>query len=319
MDDDSATRPSREVEHTLISASVDLEQLDENLFRSHSRSLWVPYSARGVFGGLVISQALLAATKSVPEDQGLHAHSLHCYFLLMASPSIPILYYVERTRQGRSFATRSVKAVQQGRTIFTLMVSFSKVEINNLVAQWPMPKVKSPEDSMKQEDLLQHLADIESDPKRKEYLLQHAQDRKNSPIEIRMATDITVTDHPVYYWYRARAVPKFEAPYQKCILAYMADLNFMNVALRAVRKNPDNPPPVTINMVASLDHAMWFYDHDFDTGEWLLYSMDSPRAGLGRGTVMGCFYNQAGKLVAVAAQEGVVRGRDPRKDAKPKL
>jgi len=312
MDDDSVMLPPKEAEHTLITASVDLEQLDENLFRSHARSLWVPHAARGVFGGIVVSQALLAATNTIPGGQGLHAHSLHCYFLLRASPSIPILYYVERTRQGRNFVTRTVKAVQQGRTIFTLMASFSRVELHSPVMQWPMPKVKSPKDSKTQEELLQSLADIESNPSRKESLLQYVQDRKNSPIEIRVATDYSA-DHPVHYWYRARAVPsKFEAPYQKCILAYMADTNFLNTAARAVRSNPENPRPLVISMLTSLDHTMWFYDHEFDTSEWVLYALDSVRVGLGRGTVMGRFYSEAGKLIAVAAQEGVLRTQRPK-------
>ena len=136
-----------------------------------------------------------------------------------------------------------MKAVQQGRTIFALMASFSRVEMHSPVAQWPMPKVRSPGDSMKQEDVFQHLADNESDQNRKEYILQYVQvckydalvlsahypmdslqDRKNSPIEIRVATDIDSTELPVHYWYRARAVPKFEAPYQKVSVTLGSEL-----------------------------------------------------------------------------------------------
>jgi len=298
-----------EAEHQLITASLELEKLDENLFRSPTKSLWVPSRARGVFGGQVISQGLLAASKTVADEA--HCHSLHCYFLLSASPSIPILYYVDRVREGRSFFTRGVKAVQRGRTIFAMMVSFSKVEPENPIAQWPFPSdVPSPEKSISQIDVLQQRADAETRPNKKAYILGLKQDRINGPIEIRIANRGGKTDghSPAMYWMRARSIPKFGAPFQKCILAYISDLNFLNSVTRAVMSTSANDQFKGMGMMASLDHSLWFYDHEFDCSEWVLFVMDSPRAGLGRGVVQGMFYNQSGTIIAVAAQEGVVRG-----------
>ncbi|KAF8334333.1 thioesterase-like superfamily-domain-containing protein [Cantharellus anzutake] len=293
---------AHQIEHQLITASLELEKLDENLFRSPTKSLWVPARGRGVFGGQVISQALLAASKTVRDD--LHCHSLHCYFLLNANPSIPILYYVDRVREGRSYATRGVKAVQKGRSVFAMMVSFSRLEPEGPV------------------DILQRRADAVSDLDRKAYLLRIKQDRINSPIEIRIAIHGEGTDKhtPAMYWMRARSIPKFDAPFQKCILAYISDLNFLHSVTRAVLSNPANSNFQGMGMMASLDHSLWFYDHEFDCSEWVLFVMGSPRAGLGRGVVQGVFYDQSGKLIAVAAQEGVARGVLKRSESdKPKL
>jgi len=296
-----------EAEHQLITASLELEQLDENLFRSPTKSLWVPSRARGVFGGQVISQALVAASKTV-ED--VHCHSLHCYFLFSASPSVPILYYVDRVREGRSFFTRAVKAAQRGRTIFVMMVSFSKVEPENPIAQWPFPSnVPSPEKSISQIDFLNQRADAEMRPDRKAHILGLVQDRIRSPVEIRMAVPTERTNCPAMYWMRARSIPKFGAPFQKCILAYISDLNFLHSVARAVMSTPANDKFNGIGMMASLDHSLWFYDHEFDCSEWVLFVVDSPRTRLGRGVVQGIFYDQSGKIIAVAAQEGVARGR----------
>jgi len=192
-----------------------------------------------------------------------------------------------------------------------MMVSFSKVEPMNPIAQWPFPAdVPSPEKCVTQNDVLRRRADVETDPDRKAQLLGLLQDRINGPIEIRIANHGGGTDghSPAMYWMRARSIPKFGAPFQKCILAYISDLNFLYSVTRAIMLTPSNDKFERVGMLASLDHSLWFYDHEFDCSEWVLFVMDSPRAGLGRGVVQGVFYNQSKAIIAVAAQEGVARG-----------
>ncbi|KAG9085333.1 hypothetical protein FS749_004482, partial [Ceratobasidium sp. UAMH 11750] len=212
-------------EHELISTSLELEQLDTKLFRS--KSLWTPARARGVFGGQVISQALLAATRCV--EEGFAVHSLHCYFLLSADGSIPILYYVEHIRDGKTYCTRTVKAAQNGRWIFMLTCSFQRPEYGQPSHSWPMPRhVPAPDDCPFQEDAFLKQAQtpgISEDAR--QMFLQYVQERKRSPIAIKPAPSVMTTDGLVQsmFWMRAKNVPKFDASFQKCILAYLSDLN----------------------------------------------------------------------------------------------
>ncbi|KAI6136848.1 hypothetical protein F5141DRAFT_1185713 [Pisolithus sp. B1] len=270
-----------QAEHSKISTSLEVEQIDENLFRSVN--LFVPMRSRGVFGGQVISQAIISATKCVDP-----AFGLHCYFLLSASPAVPIIYYVERLREGRSYSTRGVKAVQNGKTIFKLLCSFHMPEPWQPSYQWPMPDVPKLEDCELEEDLFKSLAvQNGTDEKLKEIFLTYAAERANGPIAVRRASwnvkesDGTIT---LTFWMQARTgrSEPYEAPYQKCILAYMSDLNF---------------------------------DH-FCCEDGLLYVVTCPRARDGRGVVHGRLYSRSGMSVAVTCQEGVVRadrrGPEPR-------
>ncbi|KAI6133269.1 hypothetical protein EDD16DRAFT_1467572, partial [Pisolithus croceorrhizus] len=261
-----------QAEHSKISTSLEVEQIDENLFRSVN--LFVPMRSRGVFGGQVISQAIVSATKCVDP-----AFGLHCYFLLSASPAVPIIYYVERLREGRSYSTRGVKAVQNGKTIFKLLCSFHVPEPWQPSHQWPMPDVPKLEDCELEEDLFKRLAvQNGTDEKLKEIFLTYATERANGPIAVRRASrnvkesDGTTT---LTFWMQARTgrSEPYEAPYQKCILAYMSDLNF---------------------------------DH-FCCEDGLLYVVTCPRARDGRGVVHGRLYSRSGMFVAVTCQEGVVR------------
>lgn len=309
-------------EHELISTSLELEQLDTKLFRS--KSLWTPARARGVFGGQVISQALLAATRCV--EEGFSVHSFHCYFLLSADAAIPILYYVEQIRDGRTYCTRTVKAAQNGRWIFMLTCSFQRPEYGQPGHQWPMPRhVPVPDDCPFQEDVFLKQSEkpgISDDTR--EMLLQYVQERKRSPIAIKPASSVTTTDGLVQnmFWMRAKNVPKFHESFQKCMLAYMSDLNFIGTAARSLHLTSTAKPPNRLGMLSSLDHTIWYYDHDFDCAEWLLYVMVSPRTGLGRGVVHGRIYTQQGNLIAVLTQEGVVRadlGEGSKKKPEAKL
>ncbi|KAF5377598.1 hypothetical protein D9615_005160 [Tricholomella constricta] len=312
---------SNQVEHEQISTSLEVEQLDVNLFRS--KSLWLPVRARGVFGGQVISQALVSATNCVNPAFGLH--SLHCYFLLSASPSTPIIYHVDRVRQGRSYTTLFVKAVQNGRTIFVLMCSFQKPEPWQPSHQWPMPKVPSPENCELEETRYNNLlASATISPGLKKGYQDALAERTRSPIAIKRAgehhieADGTVT---YMYWMQARNIPKYEPPFQKCILSYISDMNFISSASKTMGLKRFGQGPNTVSMTSTLDHSIYFYSDDFDCGDWLLHVINSPRTGSGRGVVHGRMYTRDGTLVAVTSQEGVVRANvrgpaEPKMDAK---
>lgn len=297
-------------EHELITASLDLERLEKNLFRS--RSLWLPSRSRGVFGGQVISQALLSATNCV--DPAYSVHSLHCYFLYSADASVPIVYNVETLRKGRSYTVCSVKAVQKGQCIFAMTCSFQRPEPLQPMHQRPMPSgVPSPDECMLQEDVYEQGArTLDASEEARERMLLYAHDRRHSPIALKLARrpgkkEIYDEHGTTMYWLKARGVGHLEPSFHKCIVAYFSDLAFIGVAGKAMGLSYPNPPPKRLAMLSSLDHTIWFYDHNINCSDWLLHVMECPVAGSGRGMVHGRLYTQEGKLVAVTAQEGVVR------------
>ncbi|KAJ8596481.1 hypothetical protein M405DRAFT_726158 [Rhizopogon salebrosus TDB-379] len=263
---------TNQAESSKISTSLELEQIEVNLFRS--KTLYQPTASRGVFGGQVISQAIVAATNCVNPVFGLH-----CYFLLSASPAIPIIYFVERLREGRSYTTRSVKAVQNGKVIFQLMCSYHMPEPWQPTHQWPMPEVPPLEECELEEVVFKRRAARENlPPDVRDLFLAYAQEREWRPIAVRRAVKASIDEHGTLTsmsWMQARTgqASNYETPYQKCILAYLSDLNF----------------------------------DDFCCEDGLLYVVVCPRAASGRAVVHGRLYSRAGKLVAVTCQEGVVR------------
>ncbi|EAU93444.2 thioesterase II [Coprinopsis cinerea okayama7 len=286
-----------QVEHEQISTSLEVEKIDVNLFRS--KSLWLPLRARGVFGG--------------------------------ASPATPIIYSVERIRDGKSYVTRSVKAIQNGQIIFMMLCSFQKPEALQPNHQWPMPQAPPPEECEYQEEKYRRLIAQNGDgmsPKVKELYEAIAYERSRSPVAIKVALEHDVSADGIVrymYWMRARSIPKYDAPFQKCILGYASDLQFIGTASRVVglrrgAKEGQN----RLGMMSTLDHTLWFYNNDFDFGDWVLYvahdvvQIDCPAVGSGRAVVTGRIYTRDGKLIAVAAQEGVMRAdvRPPKQDAK---
>ncbi|KAH9947684.1 thioesterase-like superfamily-domain-containing protein [Amylocystis lapponica] len=296
-------------EHERLETSLDVEQLDANLFRS--KYLFLPANARGVYGGQVISQALVSATKCVDPAYGLH--SLHCYFLLSASPAIPILYNVERVRDGRSYVTRTVKAIQGGNIIFTMMCSFQKPEPEQPFHQIPIPpNVPHPDTcddvEMPYVKLLQH-EDLH--PEVRGYGERYVEDRRKSPIAIKAAGIVPTADGSSLhmYWFKAKNIPKYEASFQKCMLSYLSDSQFIGVVRRTLGLNALVQGPKRLVMITTLDHSIWFYNDTFDCGDWLLYVIQTPRSGSGRGVVQGRMYTHDGTLVAVTSQEGVVRAQ----------
>ncbi|EGN94937.1 hypothetical protein SERLA73DRAFT_187196 [Serpula lacrymans var. lacrymans S7.3] len=310
-----------QVEHEKITTALEVEQIEVNLFRS--KALWVPTRARGVFGGQVISQAIVSATNCV--DPGFGLHSLHCYFLLSASPAVPILYFVERLREGRSYSTRSVKAVQNGKIIFHLLCSFHRGEPWQPTYQWPMPHdVPNLEDCELEETLFRRLASRPGlHEKVREIYLTYTEERTKGPIAVRRAkrddssADGTITS---MYWMQSRSIPHYEAPFQKCILAYLSDLNFITAAANVLKLKRYARGPDAHSMSSTLDHSIYYYNDDFDCGDGLLYVVVCPRAASGRAIVQGRLYSRAGSLVAVTTQEGVVRAdRRAPEDTKAKL
>ena len=277
-------------------ALLSLETIEENLFRGVSQDL----GFRQLFGGQVLGQSLSAASQTVDPERPVH--SLHGYFLRPGDASLPVVYSVDRVRDGGSFTTRRVTAVQKGQTIFTCSASF-QVREAGFEHQSQMPDVPGPEGLKSESELAQEIAD-QLPPRMRE----KAVSRK--PVEIRPVhvgnPFLPVASEPVkHVWFRADgALPDIPAIH-KYILAYAADFGLLTTSLR--------PHEVSVwqkfMQVASLDHALWFHD-DLRADEWLLYVMDSPWAGGGRGFNRGSVYNQQGKLVASVAQEGLIRQRE---------
>lgn len=274
--------------------TLDLERLEKNLFRGRSpQSSW-----QRVFGGQVIGQALVAAARTVDDRQ---VHSLHGYFLLPGDPAVPIIYEVDRIRDGRSFTTRRIVAIQHGRAIFSMAASFQLSE-PGLDYQATMPDVPFPED-------------LPSDAELKEKYLQHAPEpvrrywQRERPIVVRP----TNLDHflgrnptePVRnVWIRASGALPDDPSLHNCILAYASDMMLLDTSLLAHGRSVFDSEV----QAASLDHAMWFH-RPFRADDWLLYSQDSTSSGGGRGFNRGAIYSREGVLVASVAQEGLIRLR----------
>ncbi|KAI0050644.1 thioesterase II [Auriscalpium vulgare] len=306
-----------QAETSRISTSLDVEQLDTNLFRS--LRLFIPFRSRGVFGGQVVSQALVAATKCV--DPAYKLHSLHAYFLLSASATVPMLYYVERLRDGKSYATRCVRAVQRGQTVYVMLCSFHTPEPWQPTHQWPIPRVPPPDQSPEDIDILRARARAPGvPPAAVQWFEEYAQARLSSPIAVRHPGHVVAADgtRTFLYWMKLREDADYSAPYQKCILAYLSDLHFIHSVTLTLGLKPKGRAhgKEALRMISSLDHNLTFYEHEFTCNDWILYVMNSPASGSGRGFVTGRLYSREGRLIAVANQEGAVRAdvRDPDKD-----
>ncbi len=275
---------------------LDLEEIEQNHYRATSPSEgW-----QRVYGGQVIGQALVAASKTV--DPSRHAHSLHGYFLRAGDTSIPILYKVDRIRDGRSFTTRRVVAIQRGEAIFSMSISF-QVEEEGLTHQFPMPQAPAPETLVDEDDLRAEQAKHWPEQFQDSYSTSSAiQMRQVDPIDLlhpqaREANQLC--------WMKTREELPDDYRRHQCVLAYLSDWSLLDTATRphAISFLQDNV------QMASLDHAMWFH-RPFRADEWLLYAQDSPTASGARGFNRGLIYNLAGDLVASTTQEGLMRLHD---------
>ncbi|MER8231896.1 acyl-CoA thioesterase II [Streptomyces sp. NPDC101490] len=272
---------------------LDLEPIERDIFRGESRSALVPR----VFGGQVAAQALVAAGRTVPE--GRHAHSLHAYFLRPGDPGVPIVYTVDRIRDGRSFTTRRVVAVQHGRPVFHLSASFQTYE-EGLEHQADMPAAPDPE----------------SLPTAAETLPLHLPaEIADRLVEARAAVDLRYADTPPWgsvgepreprsqVWFRADGKLADDPLLHVCLATYVSDMTLLDSVLLAHGRGGWAVGDV---VGASLDHAMWFH-RPFRADEWLLYDQESPSASGGRGLGQARIWTRDGKLAISVVQEGVVR------------
>jgi len=275
-------------------STLDLERLEHNLFRGRSpQNGW-----QRVFGGQVVGQALVAADRTVEAEDRL-PHSMHAYFLRPGDPKVPIVYEVDRIRDGGSFTTRRVIAIQHGHPIFSMSVSFHKLE-TGFDHQIPMPNVPAPESLPSEAELKARLL-----PKLPEEMRLYWE--KDRPIELR-PVDISrfvsgeKAEPRQYIWIKANGALPDDFRLHQCVLAYASDFSLLDTALVPHGRVLFDPRL----MLASLDHAVWFH-RPFRADEWLLYAQDSPSAQGARGFCRGSIFSRDGKLVASVAQEGLVR------------
>ncbi len=276
---------------------MQLEQLEDNLFRGQSRDI----GTRFVFGGQVLGQALAAAQRTV--DSAREAHSLHAYFLRAGDTDAPIVYNVERARDGGSFSSRRVVAIQHGQPILTGSVSFQIPEVG-VEHQTSMPEVPAPEDiepmsPWPAEELnrlpvkLQRWLGIDGPFEfRQVWPRDERHPAKRPPIQ--------------HIWFKLISPISDAASLHRTLLAYASDFHLIGTATL-----PHGISYLTDHVqMASLDHALWFH-RPFRVDEWLLYSFDSPTAQGGRGLARGQIFSRDGRLVASSAQEGLIRVRQP--------
>jgi acyl-CoA thioesterase-2 len=267
---------------------LDIEPIEVNIFRGTS-----PNERRQrVFGGQVAAQALMAAGRTV--EQG-RVHSLHAYFLRPGDPSVPILYEVDRIRDGRSFTTRRVVAIQHGHAIFNLAASFHVDEDGPLEHQFPMPEVPDPEELP---TMLERL-----EPYRDRLAEWFA---RPHPIDQRHVGELPWAasrgDPRQQLWIRADGDLPDDPLLHACVAAYASDMSLFDTMLTPHDVRWDD----ATFMGASLDHCMWFH-RPFRADEWLLYDMDSPTAYGARGLARGFLFARDGRLVVSMVQEGLMR------------
>ena len=275
---------------------LDLETLEVNLFRGYSPpTVW-----KRVFGGQVIGQALVAACRTV---EGRLAHSMHAYFLLPGDPKVPIIYDVERTRDGKSFTTRLVKAIQHGQPIFTMSVSFHNNE-SGFDHQAKMPDVPFPEDLPSEAEVRERILPMMPDPVRKYYERERPIELR--PVEFSRYRGQKFEDGRFNVWIRTTGRLPDDPAIHQCVLSYASDMTLLDTALV--------PHGRTLFekdfMAASLDHALWLH-RPFRADDWLLYAQDSPNLQGGRGFARGLIFRRDGTLAASVAQEGLIRTRRP--------
>ncbi|MFT4939263.1 MAG: acyl-CoA thioesterase-2 [Paraglaciecola sp.] len=273
---------------------LTLEKIEQGLFRGQSWDL----GYRALFGGQVLGQALAAAQLTVPE--GRVTHSFHSYFLLPGDANLAVVFDVESVRDGRSFSTRRIKAIQNGRSIFYMTASFQHPE-QGLEHQFAvMPDVTPPEEI---EPDIKFYNDCMDDisVRMRETISYH------KPIDMRTVQAIDpykpeVSEPKRYIWMKAEECLHGNVNLNQAMLAYASDYHFLSTTLQ--------PHGISVRnkqlRMATIDHAMWFH-HPFNFDDWLLYCAESPFSGGSRGLVRGQFFDRSGKLVASTMQEGLMR------------
>jgi acyl-CoA thioesterase-2 len=278
-----------------VVALLDLEQIELNIFRGRS-----PEERRQrVFGGQVAGQALVAAGRTVPEEDRA-VHSLHAYFIRPGDPNVPLIYLVDRVRDGRSFTTRRVSAVQHGKTIFTLSASFHRPEPGASHAR-PMPHVPPPEElPTAAERFRKQFGDsVDSaafaNPIDIRYL---------GPLSFEAAKDPALRVSESMAWIKADGDLPDDELLHVCLVTYASDMTLLDSVLLANGLSWSDGRTAG----ASLDHAMWFH-RPFRADQWLLYAQESPVSAGSRGLARGELYTREGELVVSVVQEGLIRTR----------
>ena len=275
---------------------LDLEQIEVNIFRGRSPEERV----QRVFGGQVAGQALVAAGRTVPPDRGVH--SLHAYFIRPGDPNVPLVYTVDRVRDGRSFTTRRVSAIQHGEVIFTLSASF-QVSEEGVSHQAPMPDVPPPEELPTFHERMEALFGPDGNDffRRRPVDLRHV-----TPLTWEAARDPALTGPESRVWLRIAGELPDDPLLHVCLMTYASDMTLLDtVLLEHGLAWGDNR-----TKGASLDHAMWFH-RPFRADEWLLYAQDTPNASGARGLARGQVFTRTGELVVSVVQEGLIRVVDP--------
>jgi len=271
---------------------LELERIEDNLYRGQNyKSPW-----GRVFGGQVLAQSIYAAQLTAPRDRTLH--SMHAYFILAGNIDIPIVYDVEHTRDGGSYTTRQVKAIQNGQPIFTMQASFQSDEAN-FDHQLPMPDVPGPEGLLTDQQIGVELKDRIPELHRLTLLDRPIECRPTIGVERYTAASSEPEQH---IWIKAKGTLPDSYRLHQAALAYVSDYNLLATGLfphwtKASKKGV---------FMASLDHAMWFH-REFRFDDWMLYSIESPNASGGRGYSRGNIFTRDGTLVASVAQEGMIR------------
>ena len=281
-------------EKVKLSTLIDLENIEKGLYRGQSWDL----GFKAIFGGQVLAQALMAATRTVEENR--FCHSFHSYFLLPGDAKKPVVYDVEIVRDGRSFSARRVKAIQNGKSIFYMTASFQAIQqgVEHQFANYPQ-NIPQPDSLVP--DIAKYESNLDKLPaKFRKALVYH------KPVDIRsIPADLYNGDtkQPVRgVWLKSNDRLDEEPPLHTAALAYASDYHFLTTALKPHDINPND----TSLTLATIDHAMWFH-RPFNFDQWLLYTVESPFSGNSRGFVKGQFFDLQGNLVASAVQEGLVR------------
>lgn len=272
---------------------LDVERLETDLFRGIGSG---GETSMRIFGGHVIAQALAAAYRTVPDRL---CHSLHAYFIRPGDPNVPVVYSVDRARDGGSFTTRRVVAIQHGKEILNLLASFH-VEEEGWDYQHEMPETEGPDGLLSRPELRNSYADRINDKHREDFFRERPIDLRE--VDPRDLFDPAPVGDKNHLWFRMQAAKGQSPQMQHCLLAYASDMNLLSSSLRPHGQTWFKGEVMT----ASLDHAMWFHG-PIMFEDWHLYTMDAPFTGGGRGFNRGLIYSQSGQLMASVTQEGLMR------------
>jgi acyl-CoA thioesterase-2 len=273
---------------------LELEPLERNIYRGRNRDI----GSGRIFGGQVLAQALVAARRTV-EEEDRSAHSLHGYFILTGDLQIPVVYFVDRLRDGRSFATRRVTGIQHGNAIFNMAASFHRTE-EGMSHQVEMPDVPGPEGLKSELEIIRE--QVDRFPERLRKVVTQDRPLDSRPVEERDLFDPEPDEPRRNTWVRTVGPLGDDPLHHQAVLAYTSDYWLLGAALQPHGRSFREAGI----MAASLDHSIWFH-RPFRIDEWLLYSVESPTASGARGFARGQFFTRDGTLVASVAQEGVLR------------